>query len=102
MRRRAARVVLDRPGRLEEDLLLHEPDACSASDGDIPRIRRFETGCDAKQGGLPHSIRPDETHPVAVRESERRLAEDEPFAEPLRDSLDRKNAHVDMMRWSGR
>src|SRR6059036_943318 len=93
MRRRAARVLLDCPGRMGEDLLLHEPDARAARDRDVPCVRRFETRGDAEQGGLPHPVRPDETDAVTVREPERHLAEDEALAEAFRDGLDGKDAH---------
>src|SRR5438093_7000705 len=93
MRRRAARVLLDCPGRMGEDLLLHEPDARAARDRDVPCVRRFETGRDAEQGGLPHPVGSDQSDTITVCETERDIAEHESLAEPLRDRLDREDAH---------
>src|SRR5712691_3831800 len=58
---RSESVLLDRPGRVGEDLLLHEPNAGTASQGDIPRVRRLESRRDAQQCRLPHPVRPDKT-----------------------------------------
>src|SRR5213593_4843797 len=93
MRRRAARVLLDCPGRMGEDLLLHEPDARAARDRDVPGVRRFEAGGDPQQRRLSYPVRPDEAHAVPAGEPERHVAEHEPLAETLRDRLDREDAH---------
>ena len=88
VRGRSAGVLLDRPGRVGQDLLLHESNAGTASQGDIPRVRRLESRRDAQQGGLPHPVRPDKTDAVPVRESERHVAENQALPEALRDRLD--------------
>ena len=93
MRRRSARVLFDRSGRFEQNLLLHESDPGAASQGDISGVSRFQAGGDAHQGGLPHPVRPDETDTVTVREPEGHLAENEPLAKALGDRLDRVDAH---------
>ena len=79
MRGGSERVLFDRAGRLGQHLLLHEPDACTASQRDVPGISRFQAGGDAKQRRLPHPVRPDESHTVPVRQPERHLAEDDPL-----------------------
>src|SRR5438552_16793396 len=93
MRGRTTRVLFDSAGRLEEDLLLHEPNARSASERDVSRISGVEARGDAQQRCLPHPVRPDETDTVPVRKPERHLAENEPLAKALGDRLDREDAH---------
>jgi hypothetical protein len=87
VRGRTARVLLDRPGRIGEDLLLHEPDARPASDRDVPGIGRLEPGGDTQQRRLAHAVRTDETHTIAVRQAKRDVAEDKALPEALRDRL---------------
>ena len=99
VRGRTARVLFDRPGGLEKDLLLHEADPRAAGDRDVPRVGGVEARRDAQQRGLPHPVRPNETDAVTVREPERHVAEHKPFTEALRDRLDRENAHVRGTRW---
>jgi len=99
VRRRAARVLVDGAGRLEEDLLLHKANARAASERDISSVGRVEPCSDAQQRGLPHSVRPDQTDAVPVSEPERHVAEHEALAETLRDRLDRKNTHPRGARW---
>src|SRR5947207_8445438 len=99
MRGRTTRVLLDRSGGLEEYLLLHEADARTAGDRDVPRVGGVEARRDAQERGLPHPVRPHETDTVTVREPERHVAEHKPFTEALRDRLDRENAHVRGTRW---
>src|SRR5439155_21221618 len=99
VRRRATRVLIDGAGRLEEDLLLHKANARAASKRDIPGVGRVEPRGNAQQRGLPHSVRPDQSHTVPVREPERDVAEHEPLPETLCDRLDRKNTHPRGALW---
>ena len=92
-------MLLDRASGLEKDLLLHEPDARSAGDGDVASVSRVESGRDAQQGRLPYAVRPDETDAVAVRESEGHLAEHKALAEALRDRLNGEDAHARGTLW---
>src|SRR2546423_5345133 len=99
MRGRTARVLFNRPGGLEKDLLLHEADARAAGDRHVSRVGGVEARRDAQQGGLPHPVRPHETDAVSMGEAERHLADHKPFTAALRDRLDREDAHARGARW---
>ena len=94
MRGRAARVLVDRAGRLAQQLLLQKADPRPACERDIAGVWRVESRRDAQQRRLADAVRADEPDAVAVREPEGDLAEEKPFAEPPRDRLDRENAHL--------
>ena len=90
---RATGVLFHVARRIGQQLLLQEPDARPARERDVAGVCGLEAGDDAEQRRLAHAVRPHEADPIAVREPERDVAEDEPFAESLRDRLYRKNAH---------
>ena len=93
MRGGSVRVLLYRPGGVRQNLLLHETDARSAGDRNVPAVRGFKTGCDSQQGCLSDPIRADEADAIAVGEPERDVAKHEALAETFRDRLYRKDAH---------
>jgi len=93
MLRRATGMLFDRALGVREELLLEEADARPASERDVPRVGRALPRREPQERGLADPVRPDEPDPIGLGEPERDLAEDQPFAEALRDGLDRQDAH---------
>src|SRR5436189_69543 len=87
MLRRATGMLFDRALGVREELLLEEADARPASERDVPRVGRALPRREPQERGLADPVRPDEPDPIGLGEPERDLAEDQPFAEALRDGL---------------
>ena len=79
-------------GRLgrEAGVLLDIPDPDPLAQRELSMVGLEAPGENAKQGGLPRTVGPDEPHPVALKEAERKVLEQRPRPELVRDAFTRE------------
>ena len=93
MRGRGARVLVDRAGRVLQQLLLKEPDARATRVCDVAGVRLLEPRRHPQQRRLPRAVGSDEADAVALRDPEGDVLQELAVAEPAPDGLDRDEAH---------
>ena len=86
-------MLLDGPVDVDEQLLLEEADPRPAGERHRTAVGRVEARDDPQQRGLAGAVRTDEPRPIAARQPEAHVAEQDPVGEPPARGLDRKDAH---------